>query len=54
MATIIGISGSLRTGSFNTSLLRAAAQMMPAGSTLEIASIREFPLYDGDVEAAQD
>jgi chromate reductase len=51
MAKIIGISGSLRTGSYNTSLLRAAAAMMPPGVTLEIASIRDIPLYDGDVEA---
>jgi NAD(P)H-dependent FMN reductase len=49
---LVGISGSLRAGSFNSALLRAAAELMPAGSTLEIASIREIPLYDGDVEAA--
>lgn len=51
MATIIGISGSLRRESFNTSLLRAAVSLVPDG-TIEIASIRDIPLYDGDVEAA--
>jgi chromate reductase len=47
---IIGFSGSLRRQSFNSSLLRAAVSLMPAGATLEIASIAEFPLYDADVE----
>lgn len=51
MATIIGISGSLRRASFNTALLRGASELAPAGLTIEIASIREFPLYDGDLEA---
>jgi len=53
MARIVGISGSLRRESFNASLLRAAADLVPSGSTIEIASIREIPLYDGDVEATQ-
>jgi NAD(P)H-dependent FMN reductase len=53
MARIIGISGSLRRESFNTSLLRAAAGSVPAGSSIEIASIREIPVYDGDVESTQ-
>ena len=51
MATILGLSGSLRAGSYNTALLRAAAGLMPAGSTLEFASLHGIPLYDGDVEA---
>jgi chromate reductase len=51
MATIVGIAGSLRKGSFNASLLRAAAELAPAGLTVDIASIAGIPLYDGDVEA---
>ncbi len=51
MTTILGISGSLRKGSFNSSLLRAAAELAPAGSTVEIASLHGIPLYDGDLEA---
>jgi chromate reductase, NAD(P)H dehydrogenase (quinone) len=51
MDTIIAVSGSLRAGSFNTSLARAAAGFAPDGCTIELASIREIPLYDGDVEA---
>lgn len=50
--TILGISGSLRKGSFNSSLLRAAVAAVSEGTTLEIASIRDIPLYDADVEAA--
>jgi len=53
MTTIIGIAGSLRKGSLNAALLRAAARSMPAGSTLEQATIAGIPLYDGDVEVAQ-
>ncbi len=51
MITLVGISGSLRRASFNSSLLGAAAALAPEGSRIEIASIREFPLYDGDLEA---
>jgi chromate reductase len=52
MAQIVGLAGSLRTGSFNASLLRAAAAAVPAGSQIAIESIRSIPLYDGDLEAA--
>jgi chromate reductase, NAD(P)H dehydrogenase (quinone) len=53
MTTILGLSGSLRAGSLNSSLLRAAADEMPKGVALEIGSIKGIPLYDGDVEASQ-
>lgn len=47
---IIGISGSLRSGSFNSALLRAAAELMPENAQLSIESIAGVPLYDYDVE----
>jgi chromate reductase, NAD(P)H dehydrogenase (quinone) len=50
MTKVLGISGSLRRGSHNSALLRAATRLMPAGATLEVASIRGIPLYDYDVE----
>ena len=51
MSTIVGISGSLRGASFNSALLRAAVGSAPPELNIEIASIRDIPLYDGDVEA---
>jgi chromate reductase len=51
MSKVIGLSGSLRRASHNSALLRVAAEMAPAGCQLEIASIREIPLYDADVDA---
>ena len=52
MTHLIGLSGSLRQGSFNSALLRAAVALMPQGSDLTIGSIRDIPLYDGDRETA--
>jgi len=49
---ILGISGSLRKGSYNTALLRAAVGLLPEEVQLEIGSIAGIPLYDGDLEAA--
>jgi len=48
---VLGIAGSLRKDSYNRALLMAASTLLPEGMTLEIADIREIPLYDGDVEA---
>ncbi len=50
MTTIIGLCGSLREGSFNRMLLRAAVDAAPRGTAIQPESIREIPLYDGDVE----
>ncbi len=51
MSVIVGVSGSLRRGSFNTALLRAAAEVAPEGAKVEIAPIADIPLYNADVEA---
>jgi NAD(P)H-dependent FMN reductase len=51
MTRILGISGSLRAGSFNTALLRAAQAAAGEGIRFETATLHGIPLYDGDVEA---
>jgi len=48
---ILGISGSLRRGSHNTSLLRAAAQSLPSGVELEVFDgLADLPHYDADLD----
>ncbi len=47
---LLGISGSLRESSYNTGLLTTASTLLPADVTLTIASLREIPLYDGDID----
>ena len=50
MTRIIGLSGSLRKGSYNTALLHTAKELMPAGVDFHIASIEGIPLFNEDVE----
>src|SRR4051812_45352030 len=48
---ILGISGSLRSGSHNTALLRAAALSLPSGAELEVFDgLRDLPPYDADLD----
>jgi len=42
---IIGVSGSLRRGSFNSALLRAAEALMPVGVEFKIESIDHLTLF---------
>ena len=50
---IVGLSGSLRAGSFNSALLREAQALTPTGVELVAGSIRDIPLYDSDLEREQ-
>jgi chromate reductase len=48
---ILGISGSLRRGSHNRKLLRAAAAALPSGfEFVEWDGLAELPAYDEDLE----
>ena len=48
---VLGLSGSLRRGSLNSALLRAAAERLPGGAELvEFERLGEVPPYDEDVE----
>lgn len=47
---VLGISGSLRKASYNTALLRAAAELLPTGMTLEILDLAPLPLFNQDTE----
>ena len=52
---VCGIAGSLRRGSYNRSLLRAAAELAPERMTITVFDrLGELPLYDADVEAQGD
>ncbi|GAA3159571.1 NAD(P)H-dependent FMN reductase [Planomonospora alba] len=48
---ILGVSGSLRAGSHNTALLRAARKHAPGGVSIEIYDgLRDIPPYDLDLD----
>jgi chromate reductase len=49
---VLGISGSLRTGSFNTGLLRAAIELQPETITIDEHSIADIPPYNEDARQA--
>ena len=51
---ILGIAGSLRQGSFNRGLIRAAMELAPDGIRVTPHELMDIPLFNADVEAAGD
>ena len=47
---IVGLSGSLRSGSYNTALLKAASEEIKDKIEMQIYTVHDIPLYDGDQE----
>jgi len=51
---VLGISGSLRRGSHNAALLRAAAPLLPPGAGLELwEGLKAVPPYDADDDTGE-
>jgi chromate reductase len=48
---ILAISGSLRKGSYNSSLIQAFKEDAPEGVTIEIVEIGDIPTFNQDLEA---
>ena len=47
---ILGFAGSLRAGSYNRALLRAATELLPDDATFEIFDINGIPPFNQDLE----
>jgi chromate reductase len=47
---IIGFSGSLRSGSFNTAALRAVQEVTPSDAEIDIYDIADFPPFNQDID----
>jgi chromate reductase len=47
----IALSGSLRQASYNTALLRNAAQLLPAGVSMTVLTLEQLPLLNPDTLA---
>lgn len=51
---VAGFAGSLRAGSLNRALIRAAREAAPAGMSIETLDLAQIPLYNADLEAQGD
>jgi hypothetical protein len=47
---ILGFAGSLRVGSYNKALLRAATDLLPENATIEIFDLDGIPPFNQDLE----
>ena len=50
---VVGFSGSLRRGSFNSAALRAVKALAPADLSIEIVDLSPIPLYNDDLRTEQ-
>jgi chromate reductase len=48
--SILGLAGSLRKGSYNKALLRAALELVPKGARLEVFDLDGIPPFNQDLE----
>ncbi len=48
---VLGIAGSLRRGSYNRGLIRAAMEVAPDGTEVTHFELGELPMFNADVEA---
>ena len=51
MLRVLGIAGSLRSGSYNRALLRAAQELAPGHMQITLFDLAPIPPYNSDVEA---
>ena len=47
---IFAFAGSLRKGSYNKAILRAAAKLLPENAEMEIFDLEGIPLFNQDLE----
>jgi len=47
---LLGLSGSLRKGSYNTAILAALSEIVANEATLELFPLNDVPLYDQDAD----
>jgi chromate reductase, NAD(P)H dehydrogenase (quinone) len=52
--SVLGIAGSLRQGSYNRALLRAAQELAPDDMRLDVFELHGVPFFDADVEKQGD
>jgi chromate reductase len=48
---IVGLSGSLRRGSYNSAAVRAAQALLPENAELQILDLAQIPFFNEDLEA---
>ncbi len=47
---ILGIAGSLRAGSYNQALVKAAQEIAPSGMRIDLFDLAGIPLYNADLD----